>query len=117
MYWLLIFKKYIFFYLKGGIIKKSLRPWRRDFRALGCCFPRVGSSKILAKADGAGSSAKWDNFKLSHIEIRRAREETCKIFFFLINISIFEELKLNLIKLFVYKCLIDHLALKTSGIE
>lgn len=31
MYWLLIFKKYIFFYLKGGIIKKKFKALEKRF--------------------------------------------------------------------------------------
>lgn len=78
---------------------------------------RVGSFKIFVKVDGVGFLLKWDNFKLFYIEIWRVWEEMCKIFFFLINILIFEEFKFNLIKLFVYKCLIDYLVLKIFGIE
>lgn len=78
---------------------------------------RVGSFKIFVKVDGVGFLVKWDNFKLFCIEIWRVWEEMCKIFFFLINILIFEEFKFNLIKLFVYKCLIDYLVLKIFGIE
>lgn len=67
--------------------------------------------------DGVGFLVKWDSFKLFYIEIWRVWEEMCKIFFFLINILIFKEFKFNLIKLFVYKCLIDYLVLKIFGIE